>query len=931
MEASQTDLLAEVAALDLDQCKERFQETLPKVIEKLKNGKTLADEKMTAVQVLCNNLLPCVELESVEMNIFSKLSGEIKNMFDEFLKLITDTLGSQKNKQETENQSEIVDTNISSALYEEINVSLRNILSLLESAETCVLCMLRHDEAICIGDIASLPEFVMHLVEGTYRHCKESSDVYKDDLNLFSETLSAMFKKSHAIQISFLSLMDRLQLPDTMTTNNVKVLNSVCDGLFKICQTVTALDVKLIVSLWKSISRLLVQYIQFLAEVVDVTAMIIYLCQEIRTGYEYLKQQLPDLEQPDTSWTQVDEKSFQKSVKILGFEMKIILSLCKEYLEYIDEQKCDKEIYELLIFIYKNSPTFTQKMFRVEHREEIDRQIMTACEPLLSSFMDRSIFGRCLLGPINILQEDCLAHLQMVICVTKSFTKLSEESQDFWMGKTKPYQANHDDVIDTVFQLVERCHFELADPRILLPGIMCSGTAQRSVSLYEYLATHINGFIGSLLNKYFPILEKSLLKPIFSSNTFVQMLAIDSWCFMDRYGSSVLCRSHFNFFLDVLKDQCQCYPVLLRDQQLCNLIGRLFRFLEPVDQNDLMSKHSIPFDFLFWCVCPIVAERLQPQEKMIINDVITSCVTQINMWCQSPNQNKHSVSLNAVILACGTLNNILHHIPYTDASKLMPTITESLALIWSFLFDNEWESSLQMDMFLIVLLQLLPIIHLHLSNAKFTEIFVLLKELVENNPSTWLLAELIKLVRSFSLVRFPSEEIPLLLKDILLALLSNQNGLLSHMVVQAVTMFAESTPHGDIVPKCLQTDGNIEPKLVKYINKMLVMDIDLTDFLKSQSSTWKSGKVLSWNDEKNERNAKLKSLEKIMSVIPPSNKRARLDETDEDLNYETLLKNLESDWSALQKLSKSNPVPDWFKNSSRLILEKFQEMCKNVE
>lgn len=49
--------------------------------------------------------------------------------------------------------------------------------------------------------------------------------------------------------------------------------------------------------------------------------------------------------------SQGDEKGFQKSVKILGFQMKITVSLVREYQDYLSD--CGSDVYIVLIHLQR--------------------------------------------------------------------------------------------------------------------------------------------------------------------------------------------------------------------------------------------------------------------------------------------------------------------------------------------------------------------------------------------------------------------------------------------------------------------------------------------------------------------------------------------------------------------------------------------------
>lgn len=63
--------------------------------------------------------------------------------------------------------------------------------------------------------------------------------------------------------------------------------------MFEVCQIVTSLDVKLVVSLWKAVSRLSGRYKNWVKDTVNVDAMVTYLCGEVEKGFNSLLQLAP--------------------------------------------------------------------------------------------------------------------------------------------------------------------------------------------------------------------------------------------------------------------------------------------------------------------------------------------------------------------------------------------------------------------------------------------------------------------------------------------------------------------------------------------------------------------------------------------------------------------------------------------------------------
>ena len=70
---------------------------------------------------------------------------------------------------------------------------------------------------------------------------------------------------------------------------------------------VASLDIKLVISLWKVITRLSAEHKHLVKEAVNVDAMVTYLCGEMEKGYVYLLQ----LSQPQQDSNEMVSCSFR--------------------------------------------------------------------------------------------------------------------------------------------------------------------------------------------------------------------------------------------------------------------------------------------------------------------------------------------------------------------------------------------------------------------------------------------------------------------------------------------------------------------------------------------------------------------------------------------------------------------------------------------
>ncbi|XP_013395632.1 uncharacterized protein C1orf112 homolog [Lingula anatina] len=441
---SQSSMLDEVGTWRETECQARWQEVLP---ELLNSFSAVEDglKEIGLLKLLCQSLVPHIPSTDLE-----------KQVEESFHRLLGNVVSLVKNN--------------SRDILEEIAQQLEMASTLIDSIEQCVKCVCG-DSEVEISSFLSLSKVVLSILKESYQHCKTSSSVYGDLLGMLSEGLSAIFKKTHSLQMSFISLLDKVVLGSTSSDEDIEhfcagktsssvygdLLGMLSEGLsaiFKkthslqmsfislldkvvlgstssdediehfcaallnlheLCAIVNTLDVKITITTWKAVSKLACQHKDSLRNRLDVSVLVTSLCLEVLTLFRHLFQLAPQTDKEGNKISCGDPKAFSKSVKVAGFQMKVLVTLVKEFEGYLGN--CVRELYQLLQELHRHMPpSLSAPSIPKQYTEDIERQVTIATEPMLTHLLGNREFIECLMDTEGFDKEMCLSKclLQMV-------------------------------------------------------------------------------------------------------------------------------------------------------------------------------------------------------------------------------------------------------------------------------------------------------------------------------------------------------------------------------------------------------------------------------------------------------------------------------------------------------------------------------------
>ncbi|XP_076092431.1 FIGNL1-interacting regulator of recombination and mitosis-like isoform X2 [Mytilus galloprovincialis] len=799
---SQTTFLESVVSWDHQKCQQNLDEALPKLIDFLQNAEII-QEKVGILKIICQLFLPCIQIEESENKLFRHIIEKACCSFECILNDI---------KQINKNQD-------ISVLSGQVLGLLELLSDIVECYEVCVKHVGSTEVPLAWNKVQSLPTGAVHILKGTYGHCKGSSELYGELLVHVSEPLSALFRKAHSLQMAFLNLLDKLTVDGNVTDKDIDTVCCVCYGLFEVCQIVTSLDVKLVVTLWKAISKHAVQKKELLRHHLDVDKMIKYLCSEISNGYSYLFQLLPHVDEEGMVLSQGDEKGFQKSVKILGFQMKITVTLVREYSDYLSD--CGTDVYKLLIHLQRMMPpSIHRHQTEDHHNEEIKRQLLNATEPLVSCFLTNTKFLQCLISYSTVddlTVSDSLPHLLLTIHVMNSIPKLSDIEQERWLSPNNhPEDSPTHSLIQTTFYLLNKCSMEVILP-VNVPGLSSTSKKDREVCLYDEICVHFCGFIGSLPVKHFHKLEEVLIVNLLSTSPVCSQLATDAWCFLVRYGSAELCDSHVKLLLEIMKN-IQGHTIQYRNVTV--LVNRMIKFLAKEHQVDIIKLYPLSNHMTLWSALSI-SGFTSTNARSLVDDIVGHCLKNIHNFINTTEKKPDSFVF--LISSKDCLLNIFNDSDVVE-KYLLPN-AQSTVVEKTVMICNSFSDWLILP---ITRLCLAKVIHLYsfilpnLNNKEILQILILISTVMTQRPDQYFKLSVAVFLQHLGSVKLsPSFESQILNKipEIFSSLLSDTNSIIKHKALETFTKFAEITVHESIVPQCIQNDTNIQDSVVAFLNK----------------------------------------------------------------------------------------------------------------
>ncbi|XP_069497404.1 FIGNL1-interacting regulator of recombination and mitosis isoform X2 [Ambystoma mexicanum] len=756
---SQQTLLEEMSEWTAETCRKELPSALPRLLSLYQHSDCWV-EHMRVLKMLTEMFLPYISLSDLEQKFFSQVIPMAVKLFDDLLS----ELSSQASGLTSQNL--------------ELQKTLRNLLQTLvqglEALTTCVHHVCNLDEAVALDTIQSLPASVLQVLRSTFTHCRDSDSVYSGRLHLVSDLLQSIFKVAVSLHKQLMELLDKICIDSSATEEEIGDLVSVLHAVLDLCAVISNMDHALHANTWKFIIKQSLKHQSLIESQLRHNDIVAGLSEDIQIAYHSCLQLAENMKLSGTQES-TEHRLFQKTTKLCRFFANSLVHYTKEFLPFLSGSCC--RLHQLYLQIHsKFDPSLYATSMCESHRDEIACVFLVALDPLIDQLLSFRPFVEQVLGEsLELSPELLFPQCLLLIHIMDKLPSQPEDVQSLWCtGSCFPEEIQRLSIFKAIFHSFLQCSAELSLP-VRLKGTMVIGQAPAEVTFYQFVCIHLCAYIASIHPSHFGYLECALLEAVLSSSMLTSMLAMDSWCFLARYGTAELCAHHALLLAQLVKscrgECCQLYhlSVLLRRLLFLMASDHQAEFIRAFPAADVEN-------LTVWQNVSLKAFKTDLR-KQVANDVISVGITECKRWlnggCTSENPEK--------LVSCQTY---LHQ----TVSLLAPLLgihaqsVESQLIIQAVSFQTS-------------LLQLDPPDYVHFAVLYF----------------------LICLGKLFIPQDVQSSVLPKL-STLFAALLSNPSWLIHQHSLEAFTQFAEETSHEEIVPQSLNRE-EIKNRVVDFLNK----------------------------------------------------------------------------------------------------------------
>ncbi|XP_032884136.1 uncharacterized protein C1orf112 homolog isoform X1 [Amblyraja radiata] len=883
---SQSSTIDEVCQWNEEMCRTMLKAALPELIsiyQCCESGSKL----LRSLKILIDKFLPHIRLSEIEQTFASQVLPKAMTLFDELANEVTQHTGGLSSQ----------NTGLQAALRNTIQFQIQ----ILEILVNLVDHMCKFEEALVLKNIHSLSLAVIHILKNTFCHCKESETLYGGRLDLVADILQSLFKEAYSLQKQFMELLDRIVLESaTSTDEDIESMVTVVHSVLEICSVISKMDHALHANTWKFLIKISVKHRALLDDKLPHDRLVAGLCEDILYSFNSCLHFAEQMIQPavEGNTNSVDCKLFQKTLKLCRFFTNTLVHYVKEFTDFLSTS-C-RLLHHLYLQMYcKFPPSINAPILPDGSYDQIACIVPVALDALVSQLMSYRPFMEIVLQDnLDFCSELAFPQCLLLLNIMDKLPSQSEVVQSLWCsGNQISEEKTRLPLLHSLFLNFKRCHAELSLPA-QLPGVMSKGQAQQSVSLYEYVCTHLCSFITSISASYFPELECSLLDAVLSPYVLTALLASDTWCFLARYGSADLCAHHVSLIADLVKSCCgDCFQLF----HLSLLLRRLL-FLMAAEHQVIFVKRFSPKEasnLLLWRQVSIKA--LAPElQRPITSDIIRAAIDQCRRWqsskCSLGELEHVNVALAALLAVCHAQGEGL-------TSELQLAITETLCQIWTFLTVEQVLSQHCVQQTMALVLSLVASLIRVVGAALIAQVVLFLSFLLPLNPPDHVRLAALEFLGSLGTTVISPDVQGMVLPKLPCLfglLLADQSWLILQHALQGFTRFAEETCHEEVVPRSL-VSGNTKSKVVSFLNKQAITTVECKEL-----------RIERMKQENTALEAHFSSLSQCATndtAMQPSAKRARKEPHEEQ--YESALETAENVFKTLQNLLKQEPTPHW--------------------
>ncbi|RMC08278.1 hypothetical protein DUI87_14519 [Hirundo rustica rustica] len=677
----------------------------------------------------------------------------------------------------------------------------KTVVQLLETLTGCVRYLCSVQE-LSLQSIRSLPSSVLWVVKSTFTHCKDSESVYCGHLHLISDLLQSMFKETYSLQKQLMELVDLISIGSASTEDDITYMVSVIHTVLEICSVISNMDHALHANTWKFIIKQSLKHHSLLQCHLKHSDILGGLCKDTLLSFDSCLQLA---EQMKVSEIQegTDFRLFQKTVKLCRFFANSLVHYTKEFLACFSDS-CS-QLHQLFLQIYSKFPPslYAPEILEV-HQDEISRVFLVALDPLITQLLPFSPFmERVLSENLGLPPEQQLPQCLLLLTIMDKLSSQPEEVQTLWNT-------------------------------------------------------------GKRLGQFSPQ-ERALLDAVLGSSMITSLLAMDSWCFLARYGTAELCAHHVNV--------------------IAHLVEFAHKFPPEEVENLAVWQH-------------VSLRALTPDLRaQVASQLCSAGLVQCQQWLNSSRALGGlplvNTALSVLLVACSSADATLE-------AELKTSVLGVLSQFWSFLHAKQVSDEPCLQKTLCLLLHLLEFFVQAVDAQLLTQVFALQSSLLQLHPPDHVRLAMVDFLSSMGKVFIPQEaqrQVVPQLSCLFASLLADQTWLIHQHALEAFTHFAEETRHEDVVPWCLNSE-EAKSKVVNFLAKTRQVEETRearTERLKQERITW-SAQVLKVDRE-------------VESTGEPVAKRACHPPSEEQ--YKAAVGSMEGAVEAVKLLLQKGSPPGW--------------------
>ncbi|XP_067388658.1 FIGNL1-interacting regulator of recombination and mitosis isoform X2 [Emydura macquarii macquarii] len=826
--------------------------------------------------------LPHINLSELEQTFFSKVLPKAIQLFDDLLY----ELSSQAKGLSSQNAE----------LHKAVRNVLQTMVQLLETLTGCVRHICTLQESVPLESIRTLPSSILYVIKNTFMHCKDSESVYSGCLHLISDLLQSLFKEAYSLQKQLMELLDMISMESASAEDSVLDMVSVIHTVLEICSVISNMDHALHANTWKFIIKQSLKHHSLLQSHLKHKDILSGLCKDTLFSFHSCLQLA---EQMKLSGMQesTDHKLFQKTVKLCRFFANSLVHYTKEFIHFLSDSCC--QFHQLYLQIYsKFPPSLYAPVISEAHRDEIAKVFLVALDPLIHQFLPFRPFLELVLSEkLDLSPELHLPQCHLLITVMDTLHTQPEDVQALWTtGSQFSEDVSRLSLFSALFLSFQQCSGELSLP-VCLPGVMDNGQAEVPVTLYHHVCVHLCAFIASAPPSHFPQLERALLDAVLGSSMITSLLAMDSWCFLARYGTAELCAHHVFVIAHLIKS-CpgECYQLSI----LGVLLRRMLFLMAPDHQVEFTQKfppketENLPL----WQ--HISLKALTPNlRKQVAHQLYAVGLAQCRQWlsgrCTLGELQPVNVALSVLLTVCNSAGDALE-------AGLQAAVLEAVSHLWALLQVKQVSSQSCLQQTLCLLLPLLEFFIQTLDPQLITQVFAVQASLLELAPPDHVRLAALDLLSSMGKVFIPQEiqgQVVPKLSCLFASLLADKTWLIYQHALEAFTQFAEATSHEDVVPLCLNSEET-KNEIVRFLAK--TRQVEETAEARAERVK-RENAVYSMHFLKKEMDGEWSS------VAEPLAKRACHSPCEEP--YKSAIATAEGALGALKLLVQKGPSPAW--------------------